>query len=464
MVTANKFTASGLWLFIDQMLIAIGGWAFWLVVFRFTTSSEIGQATTIYSLVFLLTTLMQLGLEYPLLRKAPGIGSSQVFGTILVIELLILAVSVPVIIYATNNLFQESFGEYTWIAVGMLIASTIGFVSRFALLAMSDIKSVMIIDASGTITKFLLGYFLVTMGFAGLGILLAFFIQGVVMMGASLTVAAKRLGLQLGSLKYTREIITDGLVNSLSKFSRMLVVSFAVVLLASFGIDDSDIGVFYVAAMISIVASTLASSIAYMVIPASTASRTDLSHDSLRLSLSLISPLIASLIVAPQFILSLLGDHYVAAESLLLILGIGILPSSITINTISKFNNLNMRRKLVSLGSIQLLALIVTFYFLVPGYGTLGAALSMFIAFVISAIISTIWLDRISAGFIARSSVAITAGVAAGYIITIVIGPIIPPPLVILIAVIVDILCILALKNTSTHELRELLQTLANRR
>lgn len=463
MVITNKFAASGLWLFFDQMLIAIGGWAFWLVIFRLTTSSEIGQATTIYSLVFLVSTILQLGLEYPLLKKASGIGSSQVFGTILVIELLILAFSVPLIIYATNNLFQKSLGEFTWLAVGMLIASTIGFVSRFALLAASDIKSVLIIDVSGTITKFILGYFLVTMGFAGLGILLAFFIQWLVIMGASLIMATKKLGLQLGSLKFTKEIITDGLVNALSKFSRMLVVNFSVVLLASFGIDDSDIGIFYVASMISIVASTLASSIAYMVIPASAVSKSDLSHDSLRISLSLISPLIASLIVAPKFILSLFGDQYVAAESLLLVLSIGILPSSITINAISKFNSLtNMRRKLVSLGSIQLLALIISFWFLVPGYGTLGAALSMLIAFVISAILSIIWLDRVSAGYAACSSIAITVGVAAGYIVTIILGPV-HPLFVILTAVVVDILFILALKNTSTRELRELAQTLVGR-
>ena len=315
-MTTNKFVASGLWLFFDQILIAVGGWAFWLLIFRLTTSSEIGQATTVYSLVFLFSTIMQLGLEYPLLKKASRVGSSPVFGTILVIELLILAFSVPVIIYAINNLFQKSLAEFTWIAVGILIASTIGFVSRYALLGTSDIKSILIIDASGIITKFILGYVLLTMGFAGLGILLSFFIQELLMMSASIAVATRRLGLSLGSLKYTREIIIEGLVNSLSKFSRMLVVSISVVLLASFGIDDSDIGVFYVASMISIIAGALASSIAYMVIPASTISKSDLSHDSLRISLSLISPLIVSLIVAPKFILSLFGDQYVAARIL----------------------------------------------------------------------------------------------------------------------------------------------------
>ena len=100
---------------------------------------------------------------------------------------------------------------------------------------------------------------------------------------------------------------------------------------------------------------------------------------------------------------------------------------------------------------------------MVPGYGTFGAALSILIAFVTSAIISTIWLDRLSAGYIARSSMAIAAGVAAGYIINVVLGPV-HPLLVILASIIVNIICILAVKNTSTRELRELVHALVSRR
>lgn len=123
---------------------------------------------------------------------------------------------------------------------------------------------------------------------------------------------------------------------------------------------------------------------AYMVIPASSRSNNDLTTDSMRISLSLTAPLIAALIVAPKSILSVIGPDYTSAETILLLLSIGILPSSIAINAISKSNYLGKSRELITIGSIQVLAFLVPFLFLVPLYGTLGAAVSMLIAFVSS--------------------------------------------------------------------------------
>lgn len=462
MVTTSRFAANGIWLFMDQMLIAIGGWAFWIVIFRLITPAEIGVATTIYNLVFLFSTIIQLGFEYPLLKKASDIGSPQVFGTILVMEMLILSFSVPFIIYAINSLFQNSVEQFAWITVGMLIVYTISFISRFALLAISDIKSILIIDLLGTSSKFILALFLVTVGFAELAILLAIFVQGLLIMTASLTIAIKKIGLQFGTLRHARGILKVGVANSMSKFSRMLIVSLGVVLLAFFAIDKSDIGIFYVASMISIVVSTLASSIAYTAIPESTRLKSDLSHISLRIGLTLISPLTVTLIVAPKFLLSLFGDQYVSAELMLLFLSIGILPSAVTINTISMFNNQNMNRKIILLGSVQIITLIISFFLLVPNYGTLGAAFSMLISFMASGILSTFWLDSGSVKYVVRSSTAIAIGVASGYVISIIFYPI-HPLVTIFIAVTVNIICMLLLKNTSTLELRQLVQALTTR-
>ena len=462
MVTDSKLAAKGIWLFIDQMLIAIGGWAFWIVIFRLSTPSEIGVATTIYSLVFLFSTIVQLGLEYPLLKKASSITGSQTFGTILVLEALILSVSVPLLTYFINNLFHLSIEEFVWIAVGMLIAYTMGFISRFTLLGLSDVKTVLVIDIIGTVIKFVFAYFLLTAGFAELGILAALLMQGLVVMGISLVMTIRILGLKVGSFREATVILKDGLANSMSKFSRMLVVNIGVVLLASFAVDKSEIGIFYVCSMISIVVSALASSIAYMAIPESTKLKMDLSQASLRLSLSLISPLIVALIVAPKFILSIFGDQYATAENLLLVLSMGILPSAITINTISMFNNLNMNKRITLLGSIQIVTLIISFIFLVPYFGTLGATVSMLISFVLAGILSTIWLGMGSADYISRSAVAIVAGVLSAYTVTITISTL-HPLLVITIGVIVNILCMLILKNTSITEFKQVIKTLASK-
>src|SRR5919198_2356664 len=281
--SVNKLGVQGTLLFLDQLLVAAGGWIYWLVISKITSTSEIGQATAVYSLVVLTSTLTQLGLEYPLLKKSYN-QKYQILGTTLLIELIITLPSLPIVFYVVNNnlIHQDKYlllkglsdsGGFVWIAIGTLILSSIGFVSRFALLGVSDARSILIIDVIGTGIKFAAGYTLVSMGFGAFGMLIAFLLQSLLISSVTLAVARtqRKFGLfKVGNIKYIKEIIRDGLTNTPSKLSRVLILSLSIVLLASFGISNSEIGTFYVALMISIVAAGgLASNMAFMVIPAS---------------------------------------------------------------------------------------------------------------------------------------------------------------------------------------------------
>jgi hypothetical protein len=135
-----------------------------------------------------------------------------------------------------------------------------------------------------------------------------------------LVVAKRIFEFGLGDFRYIKEINRDGLVNIPSKFSRMLMLSFSVVLLTSFGISTVEIGFFYLAFTISIVIGSLSSSMSFMVHPASAISKADLSSDSLRVGLSFTAPMIVAVIVAPEFVLSIIGSQYLSAESILLVL------------------------------------------------------------------------------------------------------------------------------------------------
>ena len=463
--SVNEFGSQGTLLFLDQLLVALGGWIYWLAIVSKISSSEVGQVTAIYSLVALISTVIQLGLEYPLLKRS-FTQRRQILVTLLAIELLITLLVVPIVPYIITNVFQKSsqgLFRFNWIAVGIFIVSSVSFVSRFALLGVYDVKSVLIIDIIGTCMKFVAGYVLVSMGFGAFGVLLPFLLQNIIIAGATLAVARRRaFGFSLGNLEYAKEIIRDGLSNTPSKFSRTLILSLSVVLLASFGIKSSEIGIFYVALMVSIVATGgLAVNMAYMVLPASAISGTDLSSNGTRISVTLIAPIVAALITSPTIILSIIGTQYTSAGTILVILSIAILPSSITMNAISKFNNSDKPKKLVSIGSTEFLAFILAFLFLVPHYGTLGAAFSTLIAFVSSSVLSIIWSERTWARYIATSGLAIVTGVACAYMFRSMVGIHLVESMIISIAVAVTV--VLALKNTSPKEIAQLFKGVVNR-
>ena len=461
MSAQKKFVSSSLLLFLDSIVLGAGGWLYWLVMTKFTSSSEIGQATTVYSLIVLVDTLTQLSLEYPLLKKS-SIERSRILGAALTIELAITLSVTPFVIFLLSNVYDENLQKYTWIAIVMLPVLAISFVSHFALLGVSNSKTILVVDTVATGMKLGIGYVLVAqLGYGSLGILLSFLIQALFIGGTTLFFSLQTFGIKFGDLKVIKETVKDGLANMPSKLSRTLIFSLSVVLLAYFGVRASEVGQFYIALLITVFVGSLVSSMAYMVIPASSISKRDLTSGSLRIGISVTSPMIAALLTSPTFILSLLGNQYLSAETILIVLAIAIFPLTIVTNAISKFNFSGNSKKLVLLGTIQLLVFLIFFFLLVPYAGTVGAALSILIAYSATSITAILWLDRILIKYILVSGIAIFIGYFAGKTLEVFLvgtGTAISNILPLIIALCVTLCIVMILKNISISEIRELVR------
>ena len=303
-----------------------------------------------------------------------------------------------------------------------------------------------------TVVKFVAGYFLVLSGFGALGVLLSFMLQALLTACIALSLVYKIFGFSFGGFKYIKDTFKEGIVNMPSIFSRTLIVSLSVVLFASFGITSSEIGIFYIALMISVVAGGLISGTAYMVIPASSMAQTDLTSGSIRIGISLTAPIIALLLTSPHFVLSLIGTEYVSGQILLMILAAGILPFAVATNTISRFNYLGMSRRLLFIGSLQMIGFIVSFILLVPPFKEVGAALSILISYSVSCIPALIWSEKILLRYIANTAIAIIAGWGISNIVKLLLPDgIINEITTLLTSIIVTMVIIVALKNTSIY-------------
>jgi O-antigen/teichoic acid export membrane protein len=451
--SVGKFVNPGILMFLSQLIIALGGGLFWLVISRIADASEIGHATAMYSLVLIVSIIIQLGLEYPLLKKSTKY-RHEIFGTVIVIELVIIAVAIPVVLYAANNLYQQS-QDLAWLAVGILISNSVVLVARFALLGLSNVKSVLICDIIGTVIKFTVAFTLVSAGYGASAILISFLLQDLAIMSGLLYLSKKLFGFGLGSIRFAGEIIKDGFLNMPSKLSGILITGLlSVVLLASFGVGSSEVGMFYIAIMVSFIAGSFGSSLAYMAIPASSVLNSDLSLGSLRVGLSFTAPIVAALVVAPASILSILDAEYVRVADSLVILAAGIVPSVILLNAISKFNNLNEHKKLLAVGSVRLVTFLVAFFILVPQYGSLGAAYSITVSFISSAVLSLRWFGRDSIRYVAASLFSIFTGVTLGWITEMLINH---PLVAVLISICACFAMILATKCTSIVEMRKII-------
>jgi O-antigen/teichoic acid export membrane protein len=456
--STNKFIGPSFMLFLDYFFVAIGGWLYWIVISKIAPVGEIGAATTIYSLVISVATMTQLGAEYPLLKKSHG-DRSTILGTGLFIQIALSMAAFPIVLLVINTIYDGSLANYSLISITLLALIAIEFVGRYVLLGILEAKRVLIIDMLGLATKFLVGYSLVNANYGAFGMLFALFSEFLLISVAYLYVARKNFAFRVGSLGYIKDILNDSLVNAPSKWSNMIIINLSVILLAIIGFTQEEVGVFYITLMISIVVGSFASSMAYMVIPVSSAAKKDLSTDSLRISMSIITPVVTVLLVAPSAVLSLINTDFVQGAQSLFVLAVGVLPFSITVNTVTKLNTLAKPKKLIFIGCMQMTTFLLSFFILAQSFGSVGAAFSILLAFTSSAIISLIWSDRISIKHTAYCCLSMIAGSLTGYA-TVLIGAwvygIHSSLLPILLSVVVSISIILASKNLSVREVKYL--------
>jgi O-antigen/teichoic acid export membrane protein len=460
--SSSDFVSPGMILFLDSFLISLGGWLYWFVISKLTLASEIGLAITVYSFVTLVTILSQLGIEYPLLKKS-HVQGTRVVGTSLMIELVLTLGSIPFVFIVINTFYDESIKQFTWISIVLLMLLSMEFVLRFSLLGISNSKIVLIIDLIGLAIKLPTGFLLVSQSFGALGMLLAYLLEGLFIATASLYFTKKLFKFRLGDKEYFKQTIKDALINTPAKWSKMIIFTLSIVLLAIMNISASDVGIFYVALMITIVVSSFASSMAYMVIPSSFSLNKDLSSSSLRISLSLTAPIVVVLLVVPGPILSLIGPEYETAETVLVILAMSIIPFSITINIISKLNNLGESRNLILTGTVQIVTFLLSFIVLVPIYQTMGAAISILVAYVSSSLISLILAEHRSFRSITFVCVSVLAGFITGILMRSVVGHE-QQLFVMIFSLTVTIAVIFASKNMTIKETKSLIKTILQRK
>jgi len=460
-MSSKNFASSGSLLFLDVILTSVGGWFFWIMLSKFAHVSEVGQASTIFGFVLIVSSVARLGFEYPMLKKSSS-HKVEIMGSILVLELVLILVLLPIVLYSTENFYDGSLEEYNWLTLPLIFAHTFGLLSRFVLLGIIDVRKVFFIDTIGMAFRFIIGYFLIINGFGVSAILLAFLIQYTVVLIMTLIIANKTFKFKIGSIVFIKNIFLDGLINFPAKFGRVLLIGLSVVFLAAAGVSDTEVGIFYITVTLSIVlGGGLATSLSYMVIPLSSISKKDLSADSWRIGISLTAPIITALVVGPDKILSMIGSEYVQGELVMLVLAIGIFPLAITMNAISMFNNQNESKKILIIGIIEMSAFLVAAWALIPLYESLGAGFAILIALCAAAVPSMMWSNRLLAKYVIISGISILIGWMSGIFMEMFLK--FDSSFGMVISAIITLIVIISLKNISARELCELVKNIAKR-
>jgi O-antigen/teichoic acid export membrane protein len=228
--------------------------------------------------------------------------------------------------------------------------------------------------------------------------------------------ALVRLGTALGTRKELLSSLKEALSNFPSKIARFSITPLAIILLTFAGVSASEIGIFFVALIISLAAGTLASSITTVSLPASSEGG-DSFRLSLKLGLTLTTPFIVILFVFPGNILSLIDTGYAAGSNMLSVLALAVFPSTMLFNLIMRLNSQSDNRMIILIGVTQLAVLGATFAILVDEFTGLGAAVSILAAYSIPAALLLRRLTKEEHYLVIKTIIALAAGVVIGVFI-----------------------------------------------
>ena len=403
----SGFVRGSFFLFIDSVLLSFVGWVFWLMLSTFTTPEQIGYATTVISLSTLLSGFFSLGIEFACLREGVRRG---VWSSAVLFEVAILSAASPMVYFLGLSIYGPSPRSLYILGIIFLLISGAQLMLRFSLLGNMRSGLLIIFESIGAVARLGLGVYLVMLGFGGMGIISAYIANSFIVAAAAAVVLYRSLGASLIGRPEFSSILMLGLGNMPTKFAHLIIFGVSTVFLAVLTGSPEEVGVFYIALMISLAAGALGRSAAVMSIPASVSAGSDISNASLRFGLGLSAPIAATLASIPAFILSLIGEAYILGSGALTALSLSIIPYIIIINEVARLNYLRDLRRLIILGLSQLISLLATFPVFTGLFGILGAGLSVLVSSCVGAALSSMWRG------IARPVIGPGVGTAAGWL------------------------------------------------
>ena len=233
----------------------------------------------------------------------------------------------------------------------MFLFTTLGHLQYMVSSGTLSTRPILIIDLLSIAVRIGSVVVLLESGLGVFGILLATLMQ-LMVLGIGLTyILLSKTGIKIDTALF-RPVIREGISNFPGKISKMMIAPLSVIMLRVAGISSSELGIFFISLIVTVVAGSFATSLATISLPSSHKNST-ISSSSLKFGIAMTTPLVAVLITSPKAILSLIGADYVNGDEILVILSIAILPSVMVFNLITMLNMKNENKKLVIIGLVE---------------------------------------------------------------------------------------------------------------
>lgn len=329
----------GLWLYIAGLLSSFLGYLYWLLASRLVDPSVVGSAAAVVAFSTLITGLLTFGVPTGLMRfVGVGLGrgdSNMIFSysataILFTVTLDLAAAATLTISHLLGSNILSGF-ELT----AAVVLTSLGWSSALTATFNSLLRTELTALASFTSAalRITIGLALLYLGLGFVGIILGYIVSSITLNITLLIFwfKVKREAKTRLSLTNLVDMLKAGLATWLPGSLTLLAQQLGVLGLYTI-VGGVETGLYYIAFAVASVIYSLPSSMLSLMLPALSAmkgGRAQATARATRLSLALAAPPALILAAYPHLPLQLLGQSYLAADTTLMILIVGVLAAPI---------------------------------------------------------------------------------------------------------------------------------------
>ncbi len=397
-------TRGAFFLFISTLVSAGLGYTYWFIISKIGGPEIVGFASTTISLATIVLVIAHIGIPtgaQRFLGRAFGRKDMKSFKLYLEVELIIigfsicLAALILILLRHELNLIIGLPEEFVLIAAAIIITRGLVSALKGVYIALLKTKELAIAEVSGSAFRLPLGAVLVILGFGGLGAASGFLIAYTVTLTIITIILINTIGwLRIPKLRMLKvkgeEIIRAGAANWPSAILILIGPQLGVIFV--FGYKGAiEAGLFYIAQAMMFVIFAIPSSIMAMTFPLLSGMRDGRKRTIwriIKICLVFSIPIIIVALLYSHIALALLGQEYIAGDTIFAILLISIVPSIIVLGVTNFVFAYGLYREVLSISLARFIPRIIFYIVLIPWFGGVGAAEATFIGSIVALILS----------------------------------------------------------------------------
>ena len=391
-------------LLTSTVISAALGYAFWFIISSIGGPEIVGLASTTISLATLVLVIAQFGIPtgtQRFLGRSFGRKNMDAFKSYMGVELLVVGLTTCIaalILILFRHGIKAMMGlpvEYILVAAMIVIARGFVVVLTGVYTSLIRTKEYAFAHISGSVARLLLGVALVILGFGGLGAALGYFIAFPITLSILVILFIKLMGrFSLPKQSELRDkasnIFRSGMAIWPAAIFEVLGPTLGVIVVYGYQ-GAGEAGLYYIAQAIKMVIFAISSSVMAIMFPLLSGMRDGRKRAIwrvIRICIVISTPIIIIASMYSRVVLGFLGSEYIAADIILIILLISIIPNIVSYGIGNLVYAYGMYSKVISIGLARAIPRVILLLFLVPLFGGVGAAEAFIAGSIVSFIVA----------------------------------------------------------------------------